>query len=352
MTTPAPELYRIFRDPQTKLVEFYRKRLGMPYEIGGGSIERDDILASCFDEPYDFEPMWDGESTYYLGADQGNEIQVVVCKVPPHSRRPKIVHVELIPMEKGFDRLAQLIDLYRVRKAVVDANPNRHSAIKTVDRFPGRVLIADYIEQKEVWKALKGGDRTYKSNVYINRTTGFDRLFESIKNGEWQLPGTPPNLDPDTELVIDHLTALKRDVENRRTAAGEVQVAVYRKLRAEHLAHAWLYMMIAKEIDKGKGMRIAVVGVDETAETVKDDGGYRPADDTIVAVTSILAEVPKDQLADYIVNQFNAGWQMPFPLSYKLPMAQRAGFTDDDIIFVINLLLSDKKRSAFIDDVR
>jgi len=347
LTTPAWDMYKIYRDPQTKLVEFYRKRLGKPYEIGGGSLERDDILATCFDAPYDPEPGWDGKSTYYLGADQGNELQVLVSKVDKNSRRPKIVHIELIPMNKGFDRLAQLIDLYHVRKAVVDGSPNRHESIRLVKRFPGRVLIADYIEQKEPYIAKRGMKEfpDVLTNVTINRTTGFDGLMASIKDGQWQLPGTPPNLSPDVELVIDHLTALKRDIETRRTQSGETQVAVWRKLRAEHLAHAWLYMKTAMEVEKGRTMRVAVIGSHTASEPTPDTGDvYRPKDETIVGITEFLAEVPKEQLSEFL-GHYAAGEQydLPFPLSYKLKRVLDQGYEDQDIAWVMELLINQKK---------
>jgi hypothetical protein len=340
LTTPAKTLYTLFRDPQTKLIEFYRKRLGKPYEIGGGSLERDDFLVSCFDEPYDFEPGYDGESTYFLGADQGNELQVLVAKIPPRSNRPKIVHVELIPMDKGFDRLAQLIQLYHIRRGVVDANPNRHAAMALTKKFPGRILVADYIEQKDLWKASKGQNVSYLEKVAINRTAGFDGLMESIKKGEWQLPGTPPTLHPDVELVIDHVTALKRDVESRKTQSGEIQVYVWKKLRPEHLAHAWLYMKTAKELDRGRSGKVAVIGAKPEENKSDPDS---PDEDTITEITAILAEIPGDQIADYILHGDDVDYSPPFPLSYKLKRVYEEDFADEDILFVMNQLLKQKR---------
>jgi len=344
LTTPAPALYGLFRDPQQKLVEFYRKRLGKPYEIGGGSVERDDIIASCFDDPYDFEPMWDGKSTYFLGADQGNEIQVVIAKLPQNSRRPKIVHIELVPISKGFERVAQLIQIFHVKRAVIDANPNRHGGIGMVKSFPSRVLIADYIEeQKEVFKAKKGMAEfpSLLTNVTINRTTGFDGLMDSIKKGQWQLPGMLPNLHPDTELLIDHTTALKRDIETRRKQSGEIQVAVWRKLRADHLAHAWLYLKTAIEIDRGRSLKIAVINKkDDTAPEDQAEEEYKPDSDTIVQITMELAEIPADQLSEFL--EKDADYDMPFPLSHKYSLIKDR-FDIQDIFWVAQNLINQKK---------
>lgn len=351
LTTPADQLYKIFRDPQTKLIEFYRKRLGKPYEVGGGSIERDDFLATCFDAPYVPELENDGKSTYYMGADQGNELQVLVAKVEPHTRRPKLVHVERIPIQKGFDRLAQLMDIFRVRKAVLDANPNRHDAIKMVKRFPGRILIADYSEnQKEAWRTSKGMAemKNVTTNVTINRTTGFDALMDSIKQGHWQMFGEPPNLDPEVELVIDQVTALKRDVETRRTAGGETQVNVWRKLRADHFAHSWLYLKTAWEAEKGRNVKVAVIGAVSAGEDDPDvvlDDRYKPPEEIVKTLTSLLAEVPAHQLTEFIEMSGSNEYELPFPLSYKLGLCREL-YTDMDILYVMQELIKDARKKS------
>jgi hypothetical protein len=332
LTTPAPALYTLYRDPQTKLVEFYRKRLGKPYELGGGSITRDDILVTCFDSPYDPEPSYDGKSTYYLGADQGNEIQVIISKDEPGKNRPKIVHIEAIPIEQGFNRLAQLINLYKVRYGVVDANPNRHASIALTDTFPGRILIADYIEQRDVWRANKSQGKNFLTNVSINRTAGFDGLMKSISDGEWALYGTPPRLSPEIELVIDHVTSLKRDVETRKSLAGETQVGVWRKLRADHFAHAWLYMDIARKLGRGRKFRVSG---ETTVEQETTDDGYRMKEEILVGIVALLAEVPKDQLSGYLAQHDNENYEMPFPLSYKIGLAKEK-FDNEDILWVIS----------------
>jgi len=318
MTHPAIELYKAFRDPQTKLVEFYRKRLGMPYQLGGGSIEREDFLVTCFDDPYLPEMSPDDRSKYYMGLDQGNELQVVIGKIEPDSRLRKIVHIEFIPMEDGFERAAKLMKLFRIKRAVWDGNPNRHPVLTIQKNFPGKLLAADYIEQQKTrWKTNKQGQK-YTTNVTIHRTTMFDELMESIKKGEWQLYGEPPSLNPEVELLIDHVTALKRDVEERTTRSGTIEVGVYRKLRMDHLAHAMGYLGIAMDIDKGKRGKVAVVGEMSAEEIVVEEDSERPPKEDIVYIVGKLAEVPKEQLSEYLLRRDSPKYEIPFPLSYKI----------------------------------
>ena len=39
--------------------------------------------------------------------------------------------------------------------------------------------------------------------------------------------------------------SIKRDIEKRKTPSGEIEVGVWRKLRADHLAHALGYWFVA-----------------------------------------------------------------------------------------------------------
>ena len=339
MTHTPTELYQHFIDPHTKIYEFYRKRLGKPYEIGIGSLEREDMLATCFDEPYDYEKEDNGKDRYFMGVDQGNELQVLIGKIEKGNSRPKIVHVEFIPYEEGgFDRVGRLMRLYNIRKAVIDGDPNRHSARDLQKSFLSRIYIADYAESKVDWQTKKDPKSGITTNVVIGRSEGFDRLIESIKDGEWQLPGMLPNLSPDTETIIDHVTALKRDVETRNTPSGEREVAVWRELRASHLAHAWLYLKTAIEIDRGKDYKIAVIGKNQkarTQETTTVDGFSKTS---IVRITSLLAEVPLNQLQKFLSEKK----ENAFPLKVKLEKIREEGFTEDEISYVAKILINDK----------
>ncbi len=260
-TTPAERLYREYRDPQQTIAEFYRKRLGRPYTMAGGSLDRNDFLINCFEEPYQPEPFYDGQSTYFMGVDQGNQLQLAVAKLPKGSNRPKVVWSEIVPFEKGFDRVGELMKIFRIKRAVIDGDPNRHPVKKLQGEFPGRILMADYIENQIERYVVKKDDRgKVEVHITINRTEMFDDLVDGIRDGYFALPGTPPALPPMTELVIDQMIAIKRDIEKRKTPSGEKEVGVWRKLRADHLAHAMGYLKTAIESTQKRRFRTAKIG--------------------------------------------------------------------------------------------
>ncbi len=335
MTFPASRLYRWFRDPQTKLYEFYRKRLGVPYELGEGSLEREDLLINCFDEPVELEKGHDGSSRYYMAVDQGNEIQVMVGKIPKGSDRPQIVYVEIIPFDVGFSRVAKLMRLFRIRRCVADANPNRHSIAAIQKTFPGRMILADYVRQKKRYKIIKEKKKGFIERVTIERTENFDNLFDLIRRGHWLLPGTPPALPQEVELIIDHTTALRRDIETRNLSSGPVEIGVYRSTRADHLAHTWGYLQVAIDIDRGKRFRMATL---EPEDEIDEQDEELLSDDVIKSIIYYLAEVPEEQIIAHLTHDENSDYKIPFPLSHKINQAQKE-YEMDEILWVMDYML-------------
>jgi hypothetical protein len=345
MTHTAPHLYAVYRDPLTKIREFYRKNLGVPRESGVGSLSRDDILASTLSSEFyvTLEESYDGNSTYYLGADQGNELQVLIAKIPKGESIPRIVHMESIPFEIGFDRLGVLMRLFNVNKAVLDADPNRHSARNLQKDFMGKLLLADYTQSSIEWTLKKEKDGRVNTSVLIGRSEGFDRLMEKIKDGGVLLPGSLSELPQETETIIDHLTAIKRDLREVKKPSGVVEEPVWVELRPSHYAHALLYLMTAVEIARGKDYKIVVVGAGGRVSTLNDPNEIVDEGITRGALSGavyFLAQVPLDQLKWFIDNKEGTE-KTPFPLSVTLVKA-RAAYPENVVRYAIKYLHADK----------
>lgn len=341
MTHTAEALYKVLRDPHTKLREFYRKNLGKPREVGIGSLSRDDILGNALSPDYkvELEEIGDGRSSYYMGVDQGNELQVVIAKIPRGEKIPQVVRIEAIPFDEGFDRVGRLMRLFNIKKAVLDADPNRHSATSLQKSFLGKMYIADYAATTMSWTLKKDPKRDVFTNVVIGRSQAFDKLVEDVKEGKWLLPGLTYEIPQETELLIDHLTAVKRDVETRNTPSGEKEVAIWRELRPSHYAHAMVYLNTAIEIARGKNFRVAMVG-SAPPEKVDPFVTDNVTKSELVEMVALLAEVPLEQLEWYLSNS-QAIEGIPFPLSHKLKMC-RERFDDDQIMVAAEFVKKDK----------
>lgn len=350
--TPT-ELYKFFLDPETSMLEFYRKRLGKPYELAGGSISREDFLANCFHRYPAFpeDIAYDGESNYYAGVDQGNEIQIVIAKIPPGEKFPQIVHIELIPFPSeetitdpnvGWNRVGKLLELYRVKKIVADASPNRHSVRALQSNYIGRLVMADYTDIKKRFLPRKNKSKVV-TEVNVNRVESFDDLMDSIREGYWALPGVPPILSPNVEILISHATSLKRDIEERRTTAGVKRVPVWRKLRADHLAHCMLYCKLAIELDTGAHHKLVILGKTPTPgiseeEVIIDEKGYTPHLDIIATLLPVIAAVRQEQAQVYFTLK-QAGdvdmKKLPFVVQHSIKQAQKLGGKMEDIEWIL-----------------
>jgi len=338
MTHPAIVLYNSYIDPQQSIKEFYRKRLGIPFAVEGGQIDRDDILSGCFDELYEAEGFSDGTSKYYMGVDQGNELQVMIAKLKRDSRMPEIVHAELVPPSEGFKRIGQLMRLYKIKRAVIDGDPNRHPVRDLQDDFPGKVVIADYAEINNRYTPKRVGKK-FITNVVINRTEGFDYLTEGIRDGRYRLFGNPGAPPPIIETVIDHVTALRRDTEERKKPSGSIEVGIWRSLRADHFAHAWLYLATAIDIDTRRGVRVASAE-NETQDDVDEVlSQYERGQEMLKGIVFHLAEVPVPQLAAWRLHREDEGYEMPFPLSFKMPDVL-AEWPEDDVEWAVDHMLA------------
>lgn len=348
MMHPVEVLYKHWLDPEQTIIEFYRKRLGKPYELAGGSVTRDDFLVSCFDEPYVEEIAHDGKSKYFMGLDQGNELQVLIAKLEPLSRRPKVVKIELIPFESddpdaaGFKRVRKLMRLFKIRRLVADADPNRHSVRALQKDLPGRVIMADYINIKKRFRTSK--EKGSIVDAGINRSESFDDLMESIRDGFWALPGMPPVLSPMVETLISHVTSLKRDIIEQRVLGGVQKKVVWRKLRPDNLAHSMLYLKLAIEIDTGTHHKIVVIGAPQPEEEITDEENltYWPKPDIIAGIVPRLAEVPQEQAQLYF--QLKAQEKLdleklPMPLKYKLEVLADQ-FSEKDVEWVLEQIAS------------
>lgn len=343
------DIYSNWLDPEQTLIEFYRKRLGKPYESAGGSVTREDILSTCFQEPYAEEVMADSKSKYYMGVDQGNEIQVVIVKPDTQTKTLKVVHAELIPYENrdgtpaGFTRVGELMRKFKISKAVIDGNPNRHP-VKTLQKdFPGRVVIADYTNIANRFEKRKGegNQESIVLAVNLNRTQSIDDLMESIRNGTWRLYGNPSALPPTIEIIISQVTALKRDIEKQKKTAGlTVDVAVWRKLRPDHFTHCLLYAKMAIELSGGSTGRFALVGATNRNRGIiepQEEGVYYPSNAIIAEIVPILAEVRQEQAILYFRLKEEGSLDiesLPNPLKHKLKMASEK-YKIEDIEWVL-----------------
>ena len=237
---------------------FFNLRLGQPYTPTLGSLNKSEIYEKCFDSGHNRESSGSG---YFLGADQGNEIHVAVGKHGENGEL-QIVHLEVIPFEEGFERLESLIEKYRVKKAVIDGLPNKHSAHQLASRYHNRVLCAFYTNVDIIYRQDKS-----EPKVNISKTDSYDQLQSMISEGKLQFYGNKNIVDIKTRDVITHLSNMRRDESVQKTVVGGERTVIYwTNTGPDHYADAINYLQIAADMGGSAGFRVSRIGSGESQE--------------------------------------------------------------------------------------
>lgn len=200
-------------------------------------------------------------SACFIGADQGNDIHVVVGR--KNGATYQIIHLEVIPLEEGFAKLEELFYRYNARKMIIDGLPNRHSALSLVSKLPGnRARVAFYTREDKYFQELKGAPQ-----VNINRSMSFDVLQEKILEGNIQFYGKKSSADKMVRLAMSHLTNMKRqEVTRKLQIGGESIEMAWTNTGADHFAHALNYFLVAAESSSGTSFRVVDMDKNEVAQ--------------------------------------------------------------------------------------
>lgn len=244
VTSISPQ--KLYNDSLTMTAKnFYNLRLGKPYTPATGGISRSAVYEKCF--PGTVKHLSTGEG-YFLGADQGNDIHVLIGK--PDGDLIRIVHAEVIPIDDGFDRLEYLMKAYGIRQAVVDGLPNRHSALAFARKFTSyRAACAFYSSVQDMYKTNPG-----EFSVLINRSMMFDSLYEKLNEGKIIMYGSRSAMTDVMRKFVNHVTSIKRDEVHTETKLGGKKTEItWVSTADDHFAHALLYLATAIDMKSSHG---------------------------------------------------------------------------------------------------
>ena len=165
-------------------------------------------------------------SWFVLGKRQGRELHVLHAERIRQTGEGHLVA-----------RVQELMNMYGVVKLVVDAAPDFSTALALISQNRhGRAWAAYYLRTGK--RDLTNFDLNEAEQIVsIKRTQSFDDLAKKANGGRLRLPR-----HPETPVIIDHLTALKRVV--RVNNQGE-SIASWVKTGDDHYGHAIHYMTTA-----------------------------------------------------------------------------------------------------------
>ena len=212
--------------------QFYWFKLGRPFGAKGASVNRD-IVLGCENKGL----RWTATGDHLLaGIDQGDESWVVIGD--PHAIPDKLVIRGIFKIEDDDERLSKMMDAVRVYNfdfGVIDAEPEKKSALAFCQRFKGRMFACFYSDRQREIAVWPEDKRT----VTVNRTDTLDLMMDGWRSRFFQIPP----LNDICDVMIKHLENLTK----QRITVEETGKQTDRYVRSgpDHLAHAMNYLLIA-----------------------------------------------------------------------------------------------------------
>lgn len=229
--------------------ELWNSIWGEVHEVKGARIS-DGNIADC-KRPYHLRPLVQAGSLITLGIDQGKDLHYEVdlwMKVSDANvsvDTNKQYKCKLIDQGSliNFEDLDLLMRRWQVKACVIDANPEKRSALDFANRFPGFVYLCYYAE----------GIKTRNINIWANEPTiSVDRTaWMDLALGRFKCGGIllPTDL---TEEYQKHVKAPVRKPEKDKYGNPTARYVTGERV-ADHLAHARTYAEIALQFAVGGG---------------------------------------------------------------------------------------------------
>lgn len=213
---------------------FYNFTLGLPYADENSRILNYDVLAiKCVK---DYEMLNACKQGTIMGVDQADNLHITIATPAVEEKNRKIIHLEVAD---NFERVKQLIKLFNVEVAVIDALPNKHSAKKVKDAFPKKVFLNYYNDAVKLWR---GGQEKWE--IVSNRTKMLDATAYEKVDGRCDIPDIHI---PIVQEFIEQSCNMIRIVKENKHGIKHV---VWEKTGPDHWRHSDLYCNLAGRIRK------------------------------------------------------------------------------------------------------
>jgi len=200
----------------------WRSLVGVAF--GGDEQPLTDEIFNAQAQDIPLSPGWPG--LCFAGIDNSDKKHVAIA----HQEGFKLVF-HWFEETDSIEEVFKFFKLHNIKKAIIDAMPNKDSAKKLAKRFKGRVLIQYFKDRQKESDELAGLETI---PVYeVNRTDSLDDLIDAIKSGQVVIPSRKAGIVID--IVRKHLMKLIKEKETN--AAGQ-EVKRYKGKVENHFAMA------------------------------------------------------------------------------------------------------------------
>lgn len=240
--------------------EFYNSDLGVPYVLKGSRIDRETINSLI--SP-DYEMMQssdldkvDGAGNKVvdaqgqqikekmpcaMGVDIGKVLHVVIAETNPVTKIKRYLH---IAEYKEWADIYELFYRFNIFGCVIDSMPELHPAKDVYDKYPERVLLANYPNKKFNTSDYYNPSPSEPYLVNVNRTLSLDYLFNLWRRGMVMLPRDIETVPDFYEMMASLIKVKKRD----EATGAEYYAYAETGSKGDHYAHACNYELLASSI--------------------------------------------------------------------------------------------------------
>lgn len=203
--------------------QFFNYVLGKPYIGSDVRVSRSNIIANMNGEVNKLQ----GNA---MGIDQG---KVKWYCIGNHEGLIKVGYTE------SWEEIEFLFNKYEC-KAVCDALPYQAEPKRLATKYPGRFFRAFYKPESDQSELAKFSPKNDRGVVLIRRNEMFDELANKIVKGNYPIQATIEEL----EDLISHWENIVRVVDEDTHGNERFK---WERISDDHLAHASLYMEVAKQ---------------------------------------------------------------------------------------------------------
>jgi hypothetical protein len=213
-------------DP-TQITEFYRSDLGMPYTPKGSRITDTMMRLLSVELENGRLPAYSWHNVT-MGVDVGAKYNYRISATGPDGKR----YVIAMGVAGSYAELDQLMANYKVRRVVIDANPELNPCAEWALRHLGKVFRAYYPTSNALKTRMfrlpgeepEEADVSDKQEAYtvnINRTMAMDAVYNAIATGTERWPAAIHNHAEISKQMQAPVRVLVKDKDGQEYARWE-----------------------------------------------------------------------------------------------------------------------------------
>lgn len=214
--------------------EFYHSDLGLPHGAGEGGVTPEMIQQLSATLP-DGLPKGPWRDTT-MGVDVGSRLHYSISSVGPDGD----IYLRAMDHVGTWTELDALMMRYQVRQAVVDGEPETHSTLDFLSRWPGRTMRSFYPTGVAALRGTLFHQKPNTQDLQINRSLAMDAVLSLISTARehW-----PREFTSNPDIVAQMTSSSRVKITDEDTGQQHYE---WMHVGPDHFWHAHLYNLVAR----------------------------------------------------------------------------------------------------------